>query len=209
MNDRIVWKITETEQELLSQFEHPEYFAEKIANLKDGSRRKLEVLAVRRAIKELFYGEEQQVLYDADGKPYLPDISNTKPAPHISISHTDGYCAVIVSTDFPVGIDIERIGRRVERVIGHFLMPEELVILNMSAETISLNILYHLAWSAKETAYKVLGRKYYDLQHQTSIINVDVPAQIIVIKAAGIDQPMTIHFDLSDDYVLTWTEVIN
>ena len=55
--DYIIWKIDETEDELRNSLSHPEYFAAKIANLKSGSRRLLEVLAVRRAIKELFFGE--------------------------------------------------------------------------------------------------------------------------------------------------------
>lgn len=222
--DYIIWKITETEQELLSQLEHPEYFAEKVANLKDGSRRKLEVLAVRRALKELFYGEEQRVAYTADGKPYLLPLHPSSPHPssshpsspnHISISHTDGYAAVITSAEAPVGIDIERIGTRVEKVVSHFLKPEEIVVLKMAEERVNNSpfstlhspfstLHYHLAWSAKEAAYKILGREYFDLQHLTSVIALDWEAKTLLLKAEGIEKPLVIHFDVADDYVLTW-----
>ena len=204
--DYIIWKITETEDELMSQLEHPEYFAEKIANLKAGSRRKLEVLAVRRAIKELFYGTEQHIIYDADGKPSIGKG-------FISISHTDGYAAVITSEETPVGIDIERIGNRVERVVSHFLKTEETVVLQMAAEAVadkaasSLNLLYHLAWSAKESAYKVLGRDYYDLKNRTSIVAVDWEVRYILLQAEGKEKPLRISFDFTDDYVLTFIQL--
>lgn len=208
MYDYIVWKITETESELLSQLEHPEYFAEKVANLKSGSRRKLEVLAVRCALKELFYGDEQRVAYTADGAPYLLDRSE-----HISISHTDGYAACITSAEAKVGIDIERIGKRVERVVSHFLKPEELVVLyslptpHSTLDNTHSPLPLHLAWSAKETAFKVLGKEYYDLQRLTSVLHIDYEAKKLLLAAEGRDTPLTIHFDYTDDYVLTFVEL--
>lgn len=218
MYDYIVWKITETESELLSQLEHPEYFAQKVANLKSGSRRKLEVLAVRRALKELFYGEEQRVAYTADGAPYLLDRSE-----HISISHTDGYAACITSAEAKVGIDIERIGKRVERVVSHFLKPEELVAIEASSSgslsdvsgnplppsrgTEGVLLPLHLAWSAKETAFKVLGKEYYDLQRLTSVLRIDYEAKTLLLGVEGREKPLQIHFDYTDDYVLTFVEL--
>ena len=55
--DYIVWKITESEDELRASLSHPEYFEAKIRNLKSGSRRLMEILSVRRALKELMQGE--------------------------------------------------------------------------------------------------------------------------------------------------------
>ena len=112
--DYIIWKITETEEELRSQLLHPEYFADKVVNLKPGSKRLLEILAVRRAMKELFYGEEREVLYTPEGAPYLAE------GPYISISHTMGYVAVITDQR-PVSIDIERRGTKVQKVVNMFL----------------------------------------------------------------------------------------
>ena len=45
--DYIIWRINESEEELRAQLEHPELFADKVKNLKPGSKRLLEVLAVR------------------------------------------------------------------------------------------------------------------------------------------------------------------
>lgn len=195
--DYIIWNINETEEELRACLLHPEYFAEKIANLKPGSRRLLEVLAVRRALKELFYGEEQEVVYDEHGRPSLKAGK-----PYISISHTHGYAAVI-SSDVPVGIDIERIGNRVEKVVSHFLKQEELVTLALYSEAVPA---LHLAWSAKEAAFKILGQEYYDLQHLTTISHINVAQKTMSLNVEGRQQPLVVHYDYTEDYVLAWVQ---
>ena len=207
--DYIIWKITESEEELRAGLSHPELYADKVKNLKPGSRRMLEVLAVRRALKELFYGKEKEVLYTSDGAPYLEG------GPHISISHTNGYAAVIAS-DKAVGIDIERLGTRVEKVVSHFLKPEELVILELQSQPDSqpssvctqlpvrnLTLGLHLAWSAKEAAYKVLGKDYYDLRQRTSVLHINWATNILLLSVDDKPQPLVVHFDVTPDYVLT------
>lgn len=44
---------------------------------------------------------------------------------HISISHTNGYVAVALHPTEEVGIDIERYGVRVRRVVSRFVRPDE------------------------------------------------------------------------------------
>lgn len=200
--DYIVWRITETEEELRAALDHPELYADKVANLKAGSNRMLEVLAVRRAMKVLFGGEEKLVEYDAHGAPRLADGSQ-----YISISHTRGYVAVIAS-DAPVGIDIERRGERVQRVTSHFLQHDELALLALSSsDDEALQLALHLAWSAKEAAFKVLGQDYYDLQHLTRIAQIDWHSKRITMEVHNLQQPLTLGFDYTPDYVLVWLEM--
>ena len=203
--DYIVWRINETEEELRASLSRPELFAEKVQNLKPGSRRLLEVLAVRRALKELFYGEEHQVIYDEHGKPSLAvpeDHSDGRKLPFISISHTQDYAAVI-SSETPVGIDIERIGTRVQKVVSHFLKEEELVTLSLYTEKVPA---LHLAWSAKEAAFKILGQAFYDLQHLTTVTHIDTEKKTILLTVKGRPQPLIVHYDYTEDYVLAWVQ---
>lgn len=225
--DYIVWHITESEQELRDSLQHPEYFAEKVGPLKPGSRRMLEVLAVRRAMKELFYGEEQQVIYDEHGRPSLdPSCWNhhSGAVPFISISHTTDYAAVICSEQ-PVGIDIERRAERVARVTNRFLKPEEVARLSLLSEYESdrlksqlddsdrqpaewfFTLFLHLCWSAKEAAFKVLGPDYYDLQRLTTVTLLSLQLRQITLQVEGREKPLSVHFDCTDDYVLTWVEL--
>lgn len=196
--DYIVWKITETEEELRASLSHPEYFEAKIRNLKPGSRRLMEILSVRRALKELMYGEEKRIVYDRYGKPSIDEPG----APFISFSHTKQYVAVITS-DVPVGIDIERRGDRVQRVVPQFLTPDEVTVLSLTPD---IDLAFHLAWSGKESAFKVLGQSFYDLKKLTSIVCVDMERKLILLHVEGRELPMRIHFDFTEDYVLTWVQ---
>lgn len=205
--DYIVWHITESEEDLRASLQHPELFATKVANLKTGSRRMLEVLAVRRALKELFYGEELQIDYDEHGRPSLHDPEDGRHLPYLSISHTADYVAVITS-DYPVGIDIERRANRVARVTSHFLKPDEmarLLLLSRQDDTL-MSLFLHLSWSAKEAAFKILGPDYYDLQHLTTISMISVESRLITLEVEGRTRPMNLHFDYQDEYVLVWVE---
>ena len=196
--DYIVWKITESEEELRASLSHPEYFEAKIRNLKPGSRRLMEILSVRRALKELMYGEEKRIVYDRFGKPSIDEPD----APYISFSHTKQYVAVITS-DVPVGIDIERRGDRVQRVVPQFLTPDEVTVLSLTPD---IDLAFHLAWSGKESAFKVLGQSFYDLKKLTSIVCVDMERKLILLHVEGRELPMRIHFDYTEDYVLTWVQ---
>lgn len=196
--DYIVWKITESEEELRASLSHPEYFEAKIRNLKPGSRRMMEILSVRRALKELMYGEEKRIVYDRYGKPSIDEPD----APFISFSHTKQYVAVIIS-DVPVGIDIERRGDRVQRVVPQFLTPDEVTVLSLTPD---IDLAFHLAWSGKESAFKVLGQSFYDLKKLTSIVCVDMERKLILLHVEGRELPMRIHFDFTEDYVLTWVQ---
>jgi len=203
--DYIIWRMDESEEELLASLQHPEYFAEKIAKLKPGSRRRLEVLAVRRALKELCSGEEQHILYDSDGKPSLaaPFVSAEADSfDNIAISHTDGYAAVALC-HHPIGIDIERRGRRVERVVSHFLKPEEISLLMLTPD---YELALHMAWCSKEAAYKILGKEYYDLQKLTTVTFIDQVSgsPSLQLQVEGRNEPLVVHFSLHEDYVFAY-----
>jgi phosphopantetheinyl transferase len=86
---------------------------------------------------------------DAHGKPYLVNLPY-----HISLSHSFDYAAVMISKE-PVGIDIEQVKEKVERIAHKFMRPEELGFLN---EKQKINQLY-VCWCAKEAVYKCHGQK--------------------------------------------------
>lgn len=201
-------KIDMSHEEYLSRLTHHEYFAEKVKGMKPESRRYLEVLAVRYLLKEML-GEEQVILYDEDGTPYFQYRQQGKE--FLSISHTDGFAAVVVG-DKPVGIDIERRGRRVERVKSHFLQECEETLVTITAHDNSEEFMntddiaglgLHLIWSAKEAAYKVLGPRYFDLQNLTCVRDIDYINKVIKMEVVG-KGPLTIHFEYTKDYVLCY-----
>lgn len=206
-----LWQIAETASELKAQLQLPDLYADRIARLLEDSRRMREILAIRCLLKAMT-GEEQRVLYDKDGKPLAPQqmesvrYENGKEIhyvwSHLSISHTDGWAAVILS-DHPVGIDIERLGRRVQHVTSHFLKAPEMEFLQDDVEL-------HIAWCVKESLFKILGRDYYDLRRRTSVRKICYARRNgnnrqgtveVAVEEQGLK---TLYFKTNDNFVLTY-----
>lgn len=141
-----VWHITETSAELRSLLATSSYDLPLQSMANEG--RRAEWLAVRLLVRELF-GPDVEVAYHPTGRPYLKgsDI-------HISISHTRGYASVAYHRTRPIGMDLEHISSRIERVAPRFTTAEEASYID--AHDAQSRMLYHLInWSAKEALYKL------------------------------------------------------
>ena len=194
-----VREITEASDELLSKLDKKELYLPIISRIKL-EKRKQEWLAVRILLKELL-GEEKEVEYDAFGKPFFKDNSY-----HISISHTTGYVAVILNPNFPVGIDIEQITNKVERIRDRFLSEEEKT--HISKEKELAHLILH--WSAKEAIFKALGESDVVFNEQLHI-RPFVP-QIGVLATFPAHETRTkqkkefvISYIVDSEYILTFT----
>lgn len=141
-----IWHITETSDELYALLDTEKYDSQ-LLGMKNEVRR-AEWLAVRLLVKELF-GPEAEVTYHPTGRPYLRNSTT-----HISISHTKGFAAVAYHHEAPVGMDIEYLSSRVERIALRFTTRDEASYIDRHDE--SVRQMYHLInWSAKETLYKL------------------------------------------------------
>lgn len=146
-----VWKTDESVDELLDRLANKEVYEPFLQNIRTENRKK-EWLAVRVLLKELLC-EETPIAYHANGAPYLPEKDL-----HISISHTKGYVAVILSPSHPGGIDIEYKGDRIIKVRDRFLSEEENACIDPLHE--KEHLLIH--WCAKETLFKMIGQENVD-----------------------------------------------
>ena len=73
------------------------------------------------SLERLFVGEKFEIKKEPSGKPFCVRASGERL--NISISHTDGLCAVAISDTLSVGVDVEAeiIGERAIRVEKRFL----------------------------------------------------------------------------------------
>ncbi len=133
-----LWKMTETEETLYSQYPELYHYKAEVGEMKSSSRR-MEFLVVRTLLKEML-GHVPLLQHNADGKPFLSEGMN------ISISHTRGYVAVILSDTENVAVDIEYYSDRVCRVADKFIRKDE------NAYNLRDKI---LCWCSKETLYKL------------------------------------------------------
>jgi hypothetical protein len=137
-----VWRVEESEEKLkeivggtffpgLSRISH--------------HRRRLEWLAARSLLKE--FGYQGLVKYHPSRRPFLANSRS-----HISISHSFPFVAVILSSDFLVGIDIEYYNRPFMSVTHKYLSEREKKWIDVND-----NKMLALVWSAKEAIYKLPG----------------------------------------------------
>jgi 4'-phosphopantetheinyl transferase len=104
-----------------------------------------------------------QIQLNTAGKPLLPNGMS-----FFSISHTRGFAAGIISSDAPVGIDIEFISQRVLRIEKKFLNAHEYALLAPLSEQDRV-VYASLFWSIKETVYKCWGNGGVDFSEQIRI----------------------------------------
>lgn len=94
-----------------------------------------------------------QVCQDDHGKPYLHSSENIHNLPHISISHSEGV-AVGLASNFPCGVDIQKITAALERVERRFVTQKEKSLLSVYTEEREKRSYLGAIWSAKEAIKK-------------------------------------------------------
>lgn len=95
---------------------------------------------------------------------FLPELGkheNGKPFLHnsplnVSISHTDGYAAVMLG-ERDVAVDVQAVNPRIMKLRERYLKPEEMLMApDMETAT--------LLWAAKETVYKYRSTEKHDFK---------------------------------------------
>ena len=148
-----VWEMTEN----MSFFENHlllhEEEAKEIAQLKE--RKKYEWFCSRYLLHVLSERELRGAcLKDDYGKPYLEGSDF-----YISMSHSNERTAVIASTR-RAGIDIQRKVEKIARIADKFLSPAE----RDSIPAADYLDYLHYYWGAKESLYKIYGKKELDFK---------------------------------------------
>lgn len=188
-----IWRITED-----AEFFNQQFLSAEITN----ERKQLQWLATRHLVNELA-GHNCEVLKDTYGKPYIKNSSQ-----RISITHTALFAGVILSDKQEVGIDLEMITPKVERIAHKFLYEEELQAIQPD-EKIEKLILY---WSAKEALYKLHGRRQLEFKSQLLIQPFQLQLKGVLsaaIKASDMNvQDLPLHYEFFEDHVLTYVSLI-
>lgn len=190
-----VWKMEETTEELWQLLHNPALYESAFARITSDPRR-LEWLSVRVLLARLL-GEEKVVDYYESGRPFLADGSF-----QLSISHTKGYVAVLLSRDCRVGVDLEHYRRQVHRVASRFMHPDER--LSQTEGDTTWELLTY--WSAKESIYKGVDDADADLrQIRIDPFKFGTSGQMVARQMSRDPEKMlTVRYELRDEFVLTW-----
>ncbi|MFV0566448.1 MAG: 4'-phosphopantetheinyl transferase family protein [Flavobacteriaceae bacterium] len=140
-----IWKITESFTDLLQTVNLKPASLKRVMGMKSELHQR-GFLSVRRLLMELGY-TDFDLYYDENGKPHLED------GKQISITHSFGFSAVIVSTAV-IGIDIEKQRSKIG-VIAHKFIDYETLYLNEDAPNYVGQLT--VIWCVKESLYKLFA----------------------------------------------------
>ena len=125
--------------------------------------KKLESVAARYCLHQLSPEFESLILVQNDrNRPFFQDSDW-----HISLTHSYPYVAAACSRQNRIGIDLEKPGRNIEKIAPRFLCPTELTKWKDASTVLTL------AWSAKESIYKAVGKPGLSFQKEIEIIDFD------------------------------------
>lgn len=197
------WQITEDELFFLERVKLYENEWKRLARIAHPVKR-LEWLSSRLCMKELLHiADTVQVesLNLETGKPYLSNDSH-----HISYTHSSHYSAAIASETCEVGIDVEYLKRR-RNPKTRFLWMNDAELQYF--EEVQDFPFFLLAWSAKETVYKLFGSGVA-FKHNIAINVKDLTIQDNGILDVSVNMGETrkkysIAYAIHSDFLLTYT----
>jgi 4'-phosphopantetheinyl transferase len=194
-----VWEISENSAMLEGMIQLNEHEKELLSTYHNELRRQ-HWLSYRILIRKILGRNDVMVHYNDIGKPYLEN-----PSAHISVTHSGRYSAVIYNGKKPVGIDIERLQDRIEKISERFLSEDELRKINPEKRIQHLVTL----WAAKEALYKLRGRTDVEFAEQI-LIEPFVPMQSGEFRGKfiidDIEKEYLLHYFIIEEYVLVWTK---
>ncbi len=161
-------------------------------------RRSVERRAVELILSELLGESAPRRGYDALGRPILLD----HPDRSLSISHTEGHAAVLLtsSPDGTPGVDIETYRPQLYDVASRYLHADEWERVQATSPLTELQ-LRSLLWSAKETAYKVFNPPGASLLSFTA---TELRPDELILAYPQAGTQLRIGYQLRPDYLFTY-----
>ncbi len=195
-----IWKITESLDELLSGFAiHPQ---EKHSFDKFTSKgRKKQWLATRKLIRILSGRDDLWIKHDSNRKPCIVGGDF-----EISISHTEGFAAILLGKADALGIDIERIHDRILRIKHKFIREDEFKFLNEDKDDLTQ---LFLLWSAKETLFKYYEKGNIDFKEHLKVFPFELNKKGCLntqIHCTDLNQEISLHYEIINGHVLVYTK---
>lgn len=153
-----IWNVVESEAALAENVTLTDHCQNRMNGMKSELHRRA-FLSIRHLMAEAGY-VDADLYYDEVGKPHLKDGNK------ISITHSNNFTAIIVSSTHEVGIDIEKQREKILRIAHKFTPIEEYkTIANTDALIRKLTIV----WGCKEALYKIYAEPGLSFIHHIDV----------------------------------------
>ena len=193
-----LWQMDESPEHLFDLYPHLLPYRSSLDDKYKNDGWKLEFLAIRALMYEMLRvnGASKGLLshagdftHNGQGKPLFRGY-------HVSISHTKGYAALILSKKSEVAVDIEYMSDRVERIASKFLRKDE------RADSLDAKLVH---WCAKETVFKLFSEEnllFEDMRVKPFDTMADWACDVENLKSG---KTARVDFELAMDFVLTYS----
>ena len=193
-----LWQMDESPEQLFDLYPHLLPYRSSLDDKYKNDGRKLEFLAIRALMYEMLRvnGASKGLLshagdftHNGQGKPLFRGY-------HVSLSHTKGYAALILSKKSEVAVDIEYMSDRVERIASKFLRKDE------RADSLDAKLVH---WCAKETVFKLFSEEnllFEDMRVKPFDTMADWACDVENLKSG---KTARVDFELAMDFVLTYS----
>ena len=193
-----LWQMDESPEQLFDLYPHLLPYRSSLDDKYKNDGRKLEFLAIRALMYEMLRvnGASKGLLshagdftHNGQGKPLFRGY-------HVSISHTKGYAALILSKKSEVAVDIEYMSDRVERIASKFLRKDE------RADSLDDKLVH---CCAKETVFKLFSEEnllFEDMRVKPFDTMADWACDVENLKSG---KTARVDFELAMDFVLTYS----
>ncbi|MBP4136487.1 4'-phosphopantetheinyl transferase family protein [Flavobacterium geliluteum] len=186
----LVWKITESYEELFSKVTLKEQTQIRLSGMKSELHQRA-FLSVRMLIQEVGF-TDHDLHYDEFGKPHF-DCQH-----HISITHSHHFAAIIISLE-TVGIDVELQRDKILRIADKFVETETSYLNTQNSSDLVRELT--VIWGAKEAIFKIRNEKGISFKDH------------IQVEAFSLDENQThasLHFEgLIKDFEVNYVEIEN
>ncbi len=152
------------------------------------SQRLREKLTEYALLGELANQDDLIIRHDNDGAPLVEGF-------HISISHTRGWAAMILSVRHRNGVDIEYVSDRVNKVASRFMRDDE------TQDTLKGRL---ITWCAKEAAYKFYHEQHLGLLEMRVMQFAPEEAGVARLRNIRQAEETAVHYEANDDFVLAY-----
>ena len=207
-----LWQLTEAPAELWSTVPHPEKYRPLMPKTVNATRQ-AQWLAGRVLAHALLRengtedGANVLVQNDSTGRPWLAgDVQDSR----LSLSHSGMWVAAVLAQGVRVGVDVEMVRDKAQRLAGKFLNAGEWAAAQAAAPANNelAHAYYTLLWSAKEALYKLAGQRGIIFKTQLLLSSFEpqesgeIPATLVL--NGGQTRHCICYSQPSPGYVLTY-----
>ncbi len=191
----LVWKITETLEQLLLEVVLNEKSKARLVGMKSVAHQ-CGFLSVRKLLQEKGY-TDHDLYYDEFGKPHLND------GRHISISHSHEFSTIILS-DKNCGIDLEMQRQKIITIAHKFAAHEFEFLKDLSEKNYIRQLT--VIWGAKEAVFKIrneAGISFKDHIH-VAPFNIEMKQSVALLKFGSLNLNYKIFFEEVEHFTLVY-----